>query len=128
VDGCRHELSAAVTHRALDVGVDETWSSSGAAVGRGGAVVPVKGIRDRGCGDGWVLGHSAGPLGGRERGRALAGDCRRWKTGTSPRAAGTGQCTERAALLPKQGRVEPLTGGPPLQCWAAGPIRFKFEL
>jgi hypothetical protein len=39
-------------------------------------------------GVGWVSGRSAGPRGGKERGGAPAGNCRRRRTGTGPRAAG----------------------------------------
>jgi hypothetical protein len=62
----------------------------------------------RGCvGPDWVLGRSAGPRGGRERGGAPANDCRRRRTSTGPRVTGVGLCAAQVALLPKQGRESP---------------------
>jgi hypothetical protein len=61
-------------------------SSSRAAVGRGGAVAPAKGIRGTGCG-GWLGAWSQrGPHSSREWGRAPASDCGQQKIDTDPRA------------------------------------------
>jgi hypothetical protein len=101
-EGGGHGMAVADSDEERWARTDANGCSGGAAPGslgqtaaQGGSVAPEEGIRGRGCGGGWVSGRSVGPHGGRERGGAPAGNCRRRGTGTGPRAAGAGRCAAR---------------------------------